>query len=140
MGKISEILWSQYCKTHHTDTLYFFDPKQRLLVTIAEGTGENLDECDYEAGYVDYWNSEVYSYENGNVGGGILMVSTLIVNNDQKISDLLCLFEDNKELLLDMDGDIDLKQTMLPPEEGEALCELYEQRATALISERFKAS
>ena len=54
--------WNDYS----SDTLYLWDGK--TLFKIAEGTGDNLFDEDIEDGYVDYWMTDYYDFEDSDGG------------------------------------------------------------------------
>lgn len=48
------------------DELYIYIPAFKQIIRIAEGSGDNLDDSDLEAGFVDYIYYDTYA-----MGGGI---------------------------------------------------------------------
>lgn len=61
------------------DTIYIYVPAEQQIVSISEGSGDNLDEADIANGYVDYIYYEQYSREQGfpEVDGGLIMLTEL---------------------------------------------------------------
>lgn len=54
--------WNDY----PSNVLFLWDGK--TLFRIAEGSGDNLFDEDIEEGYVDYWMTDYYDFEDGNGG------------------------------------------------------------------------
>lgn len=61
------------------DSIFIYIPSVRQIVKIAEGSGDSLDENDYEQGYVDYIYYEQYAVKDGfpDVDGGIVLLTEL---------------------------------------------------------------
>lgn len=61
-----------------------------MFIRVTEGTGDNLDKEDFEAGYVDYINIDTYEYDGdefSEVDGGIYMIKNYfsdIFSSDEK--------------------------------------------------------
>lgn len=75
--------WNDY----PSDTLYLWDGE--TIFKIAEGTGENLWPEDEEEGYVDYWMTESYSFNESNCNGGQWLETELITDIDYTIQGVL---------------------------------------------------
>ena len=73
--------WNDY----PSDTLYLWDGK--TIFRIAEGTGDNLFPEDEEEGYVDYWMTDYYDFNDGN--GGQWMETKLIQDIDYTIQGVI---------------------------------------------------
>ena len=58
------------------DELYIYIPAFKQIIRIAEGTGDNLDDDDLDAGYVDYIYYDTYEMEGGirELDGGMVML------------------------------------------------------------------
>ena len=54
--------WNDY----PSDVLFLWDGE--TLFRIAEGSGDNLFDEDIEEGYVDYWLTDYYNFNDGNGG------------------------------------------------------------------------
>lgn len=72
--------------------LLVFIPKKNVLMSISEGTGDNLLDEDYEEGYQDYVNYNVVSVNHAIEGdslnpgeGGMFMYKDII---QEKFTDL----------------------------------------------------
>lgn len=61
------------------DSIYIYVPAVKQIIKIAEGSGENLDDYDMEAGYVDYVYYEQYVMDPHmrETDGGMIMLTEL---------------------------------------------------------------
>ena len=61
------------------ETIHIYVPDAKQIVQISEGSGDNLQNEDIEAGYVDYIYYEQYELEPGlpEVDGGMVMLTEL---------------------------------------------------------------
>ena len=61
------------------NTIHIYVPDAKQIVRISEGSGDNLQDEDIEAGYVDYIYYEQYELEPGlpEVDGGMVMLTEL---------------------------------------------------------------
>lgn len=59
------------------DSIFIYVPSFRQIVKIAEGSGDNLDDDDYAAGYVDYIYYEQYAIRERfpEVDGGMVLLT-----------------------------------------------------------------
>ena len=73
--------WNDY----PSDVLYLWDGE--TIFRIAEGTGDNLLPEDEERGWVDYWLTDYYNFDDGN--GGQWMENELISDIDYTIQGVL---------------------------------------------------
>lgn len=96
--------WNDYS----SDTLYLWDGE--TIFRIAEGTGDNLLDEDVDAGYLDYWMTESYSFNEDACDGGQWMETQLIRDIDYTIQGVIdrlmeCdLWDSNWEILDDDTG------------------------------------
>lgn len=80
--------WLDYIEQHKMDGLFFYNPDTKRLLTVWEGTGQNLLPEDEEEGFVDYWMVDEYG-EDGNVDGMQIMC-TSVIREDNKFIDDIC--------------------------------------------------
>lgn len=73
--------WNDYPSA----VLYLWDGE--TIFRIAEGDGLNLLDDDIENGYVDYWMTDYYDFEDGN--GGQWMETKLISDIDYTIQGVI---------------------------------------------------
>ena len=73
--------WNEY----PSDKLYLWNGE--TIFRIAEGDGTNLWDEDVENGYVDYWMTDYYDFEDGN--GGQWMETKLISDIDYTIQGVI---------------------------------------------------
>ena len=73
--------WNDYS----SDTLYLWDGK--TVFRIAEGIGDNLWPEDIERGWVDYWLTDYYSFDDAD--GGQWMETKLIHDKDYTIQGVI---------------------------------------------------
>jgi len=73
--------WNDY----PSDVLYLWNDE--TIFRIAEGSGTNLLDDDIENGYVDYWMTDYYDFEDGN--GGQWMETKLIRDIDYTIQGVI---------------------------------------------------
>ncbi len=113
--EVMKMHWLDYCKKYNTDTLYFKDDVGGLL-TIAEGSGDNLDIEDEEEGYVDYYYITKYENTGREIGGGLLYVKELIADKNLTIKEIIDFIHDNEEFLDEvmLEGEV-----LISPNEGE---------------------
>lgn len=96
--------WNDYS----SDTLYLWDGE--TIFMISEGTGDNLWDEDVDAGYLDYWMTESYSFNEDTCDGGQWMETKLIRDMDYTIQGVIdrlmeCdLWDSNWEILDDDTG------------------------------------
>lgn len=133
MDEILKMKWGDYCDRFNTDTMYFHDKSRDILITVAQGTGDNLGEEDIEEGYVDYWYAEVYSKTNGNCGGGLLLLETYISDDNKTIEETIAYLEENADMFDGISG-ISLKGTFIRVDQGEDLYAEFEQAAEDYIN------
>ena len=64
------------------DPIYIYVPAVKQIVKIAEGSGDNLDDYDMEAGYVDYvyYEQHVMDPHMRETDGGMIMLTDLFQN------------------------------------------------------------
>lgn len=75
--------WNDYS----SDTLYLWDGE--TIFMIAEGTGDNLWDEDVNAGYLDYWMTESYNFNEDSCDGGQWMETKLIRDMDYTIQGVI---------------------------------------------------
>ena len=75
------IKWNEYS----SDTLYLWDGE--TIFRITEGSGDNLFPEDEENGYMDYWLTDYYNFNNGD--GGQWMETELISDIDYTVQDII---------------------------------------------------
>ncbi len=109
--------WNDYCKENCTDKMYFADAEHSVLVTIAEGSGDNLEKEDIAEGYVDYWYGEVYTTKDGNCGGGFQLLTTLIQQDNKTLSEIID--EIIEADIIDGIQGLPLKDMLINPSDGE---------------------
>lgn len=80
--------WLDYIEQHKMDGLFFYNPDTKRLLTVWEGTGQNLTPEDEDEGFVDYWMVDEYG-EDGNVDGMQIMC-TSVIREDNKFIDDIC--------------------------------------------------
>lgn len=86
------------------DDIFVYVPSMHQIVKIAEGSGDNLDEGDYAAGYVDYIYYEQYAVKDGfpDVDGGIVLLTELFQDKfestKESIPNVLDMAYENNEL------------------------------------------
>lgn len=102
--------WNDYS----SDTLYLWDGE--TIFMIAEGTGENLWDEDVDAGYLDYWMTESYSFNEDTCNGGQWMETKLIRDIDYTIQGVIdrlmeCDLWDSNWEILDNDTGYNLFST-----------------------------
>lgn len=73
------------------DPIYIYVPSEQQLIRIAEGSGDNLDDDDIKAGYVDYIYYSQYSREMDfpEVDGGMIMLTELFQNKYESTKDAI---------------------------------------------------
>lgn len=117
--------WNDYCDKNDTDTLYLANNDRSRLCIIAEGSGDNLDAEDEKAGYVDYFNIEVYDKNEdcfGECGGGFLMMEEYIGDKNPTLLEIIQMAREFD------DSCFDPKECeILSVEEGEELLEEFEE-------------
>ena len=113
-----DLSWTDYCEKYNTDTLCFEDKKRNILVTIAEGCGDNLTYEDRIDGYVAYWYAEVYSLADGNCGGGLMLLESYIGDSGETVGELIAFLEENADAFDGIKG-IPLAETLIDPDEGD---------------------
>jgi hypothetical protein len=61
------------------NTIYIYVPAEQQIISIAEGSGDNLTDEDIARGYVDYIYYEQYSREQGfpELDGGLILLTEL---------------------------------------------------------------
>ena len=107
--KISNTDLNKKWNDYPSDTLYLWDGE--TIFKIAEGTGDNLWDEDIEEGYVDYWMTESYSFNEHACDGGQWMETKLIRDIDYTIQGVIdrlmkCdLWDSNWEILDEDTGD-----------------------------------
>ncbi len=120
---IKDLNWTDYCKRFHTETLYFTDKDESKLITVAEGSGDNLTNEDIDEGLKDYWYVEVYNNE-GNIGGGMLLLPELIKETNMNIAETIKFIQDNKDAF----DEVNLSDmNLIGVGKGEELLEHFEE-------------
>lgn len=79
--------WLNYIEQYKMDGLFFYNPDTKHLLTVWEGTGQNLLPEDEEVGFVDYWMVDEYDRE-GNVNGMQIMCTSVIREDNKSIDDI----------------------------------------------------
>ena len=110
-----EMRWLDYIEQNKIDGLFFLDVRHGIYVQVFEGTGENLLPEDEENGFVDYWISDVYTGE-GMVGGGQLLLTSVIREDNPTIREIIKLITDNAEIF-DVVG-LDMNEMLLDAKTG----------------------
>ena len=61
------------------DTIYIYVPEVRQIIKISEGSGDNLNDEDIEAGYMDYVYYEQYVMDPlmRETDGGMIMLTEM---------------------------------------------------------------
>lgn len=118
-----KLRWNEYCAKRCTCALYFFDDKKNTLIIFQEGDGSNLLDEDEEAGCVDYWYASVYDKENGEIGGGMQLLTEYIQEENKTLGELIDNFEENSALFDEVP--CELKDLLINPEEGKQLAEIF---------------
>lgn len=65
--------------------IYVGEPHYKLI-TVQEGSGDNLDAQDIKDGYVDYWLSSVYEQDGEDINlldSGQILTSKLIADMEE---------------------------------------------------------
>ena len=124
---IKDLKWTEYCKKFNTETLYFTDKDESKLITVAEGSGDNLTNEDIDEGYKDYWYVEVYNNEGG-IGGGMLLLPKLIKETNMTIAETIKFIQDNKDAF----DEVNLSDmNLIGVGKGEELLEHFEEIESA---------
>lgn len=73
------------------DTIYIYVPEVRQIIKISEGSGDNLNEEDMEAGYVDYIYYEQYVMDPlmRETDGGMIMLTELFQEHYDSTADAI---------------------------------------------------
>jgi hypothetical protein len=73
------------------DTIYIYVPEVRQIIKISEGSGDNLNEEDMEAGYVDYIYYEQYVMDPimRETDGGMIMLTELFQDHYNSTADAI---------------------------------------------------
>lgn len=112
--------WKTYKYQNYIDGLFFYDPDKEILVTVYEGTGDNLLDEDMDEGYIDYWNVDVYHKGEGLVGGGMMLLKELIIDENPTLSSIIDKIMRNAEMFDGLEG-LDLKAMSIAPSQGQEL-------------------
>ena len=81
--------------------IYVGEPHYKLI-TVQEGSGDNLDAQDIKDGYVDYWLSSVYEQDGEDINlldSGQILTSKLVADmeEDEVIKRVLDYWEASNE-------------------------------------------
>lgn len=125
--------WLDYIKGNNIDGLFFYNPEEKIFMTVYEGTGDNLLPEDEEEGYVDYWMADVFG-EEGSIDGTQIMCETLIRENNQTIGEIIDMVEES-EMVMSI-GSLPLRDYIVRPEYGERLEDAYNRISTAIFNKR----
>lgn len=125
--------WLDYIRENNIDGIFLYNPEEKTLMTIYEGTGENLFPEDEENGYVDYWMVDVFS-KNGNEDGAQIMCETLIRESNQTIGEIVDIVEES-EMVMHI-GSLPLRDYIVRPEYGNQLEGAYNRITTAISNKR----
>ena len=73
------------------DTIYIYVPEVRQIIKISEGSGDNLNDEDMEAGFVDYVYYEQYVMDPymRETDGGMLMLTELFQEHYNSTADAI---------------------------------------------------
>lgn len=73
------------------DTIYIYVPEVRQIVRISEGSGDNLNEEDMAAGYVDYVYYEQFVMDPlmRETDGGMIMLTELFQEHYNSTADAI---------------------------------------------------
>lgn len=112
--------WKTYKYQNYIDGLFFYDPDKEILVTVYEGTGDNLLNEDIDEGYLDYWNVDVYHKGEGLIGGGLMLLKELIITENPTLSSIIDKIMRNAEMFDGLEG-LDLKAMSIVPSQGQEL-------------------
>ena len=112
--------WKTYKYQNYIDGVFFYDPDKEIFVTIYEGTGDNLLDEDIDEGYVDYWNVDVYHKGEGLVGGGLMLLKKLIMEENPTLSSIIDKIMRNAEMFDGVEG-LDLRAMSIAPSQGQEL-------------------
>lgn len=82
---------------HGLSSALIYVPAKMEVLDLSIGTGDNLEETDVEAGYVDYVNIDVYSYVGSGISdagfeagdSGMMLTKTVIMDIAEIVSDVL---------------------------------------------------
>lgn len=71
------------------DTIHIYVPAVKQIIKISEGSGDNLNEEDIAAGYVDYiyYEQFVMDPELRETDGGMIMLTDLFQNEYESTKD-----------------------------------------------------
>jgi len=127
--------WLDYIKENNIDGIFLYNPEETTLMTIYEGTGENLFPEDEENGYVDYWMVDVFSTK-GNEDGAQIMCTAIIRETNPTIGEIIDMVEES-EMVMSI-GSLPLQDYIIRPEYGTRLEDAY-KRASAAISNKRNA-
>jgi hypothetical protein len=125
--------WLDYIEQNKIDGLFFYNPEDKIFMTLYEGTGDNLLPEDEEEGYVDYWMADVFS-EDGNIDGAQIMCETLIRESNQTIDEIIGMVEES-EMVMSI-GSLPLMDYIVRPEYGECLEDAYNKIDAAIFDKR----
>lgn len=129
--------WLDYIKQNNIDGLFFYNPEEKIFMTLYEGTGDNLFPEDEEEGYVDYWMADVFT-EEGNIDGAQIMCETLISESNQTIGEIIDMVEES-EMVMSI-GSLPLRDYIVNPEYGKRLKNAYSKIDTAIFDKRIAES
>ena len=92
----------QHMRYMDTKDMVIIDPKQRCMVVVSEGTGDNLLDEDVEQGYKDYAMLSLYTIDGDElalVDSGQMMTDKLIADmTDQEYAEqAMSYFDLNKD-------------------------------------------
>lgn len=132
--KFINLKWRRYCSRYSTDTLYFYDGTS--LVTIAEGDGSNLDNEDRMNRYVDYWSADVYTKDQGNCGGGLLLLREYIKVTNRPLKEIINFIRENVDAFDNIDSSI--FDHLIDVEKGKKLEEEFQSLEMKKNFEAFK--
>ncbi len=118
-----ELTYREYCSKYDDEHIYLVSKDRSFVLSISEGSGDNLDADDEEDGYVDYWYVEGIDKDGTECGGGFLMLTELIRDANPTVAEIIDLAKNSDEL-----DDQDLIRTTeyIVPNEGEEIYNKYD--------------
>lgn len=126
--------WLKYIEQNETEGLFFYNPEEKIFMTLYEGNGDNLLSFDKEEGYVDYWETDVYS-EEGYIDGVRIMCKALIRESNQTIGEIIDMVEESEKVM--SIGYLPLRDYIVRPEYGKCLWDAYGKINSAIHDKRY---
>ncbi len=84
----SDMLWNDYGE-NLSFSLYLYSRDTGFIYKVSEGTGDNLLDEDKEAGYRDYWDTELVNVDSGSQQGGMWLEKDYISTLDYTLNSLV---------------------------------------------------